>query len=72
MTGLRKLGDGVYVDKDGTLHLDAAEMCIARGFVPSQKNQDAIEAAAREVFAGTAIEIQEDAAEVIGPRGGWR
>lgn len=49
---MRQLGPGVYVDDDGTLHLDARAMCVAAGVEPTKENQDTLEAAAREVFDG--------------------
>lgn len=59
---MKELGIGVYVDDDGTLHLDARAMCIGNGYEPTQENQDALESAARDVFAelGVPVETLDD------------
>lgn len=47
-----ELAPGVYSDNDGTMHLDAREMCLAVGVEPTDDNQERIAAAAREVIEG--------------------
>lgn len=49
-SGWTELAPGVYADADGTCHLDAEEMCLAVGVEPTDKNQETIAAAAREVI----------------------
>lgn len=49
---MQKLMPGVYVDADGTMHIDAVEMCVANGYEPTPENQAALEAAARDVADG--------------------
>lgn len=40
-----------WVDADGTMHIDAVKCCKVLGMPPTQQNQDAVERAARQVFA---------------------
>lgn len=42
--------ESIWLDPDGTLHLDAVKLCKAHGYPATKENQDMVEAAAREVF----------------------
>jgi len=57
---LRRLGPGVYVGEDDALHLDLPELCEDHGIPPTEENQAALAAAAREVFAGAVFEEHND------------
>lgn len=46
----RWIAPGAYVDGDGTLHLELAEMCEAAGVPPTAANQARLEEAARELL----------------------
>jgi hypothetical protein len=44
----RKLEPGMYATPDGTLYLDAAELCVAHGYLPTRANQEMIARYAKE------------------------
>ncbi|HWQ34868.1 MAG TPA: hypothetical protein VNQ79_18640 [Blastocatellia bacterium] len=48
---LRRLDPGVYVDEEGALHLDLAELLAAAGIAASRENMTLLEQAARELVA---------------------
>ena len=67
----RKLRPGVYVETDGTLHLDLPEMCEAAGFEPTPANQAIIQRAF--VDFAEAVGIVPEVEEInVGGRGVWR
>lgn len=55
----RELAPGVTEDDAGVVHIDAALVCIALGYDPTPENQDEVERAARKVFAGAAVEVDD-------------
>jgi hypothetical protein len=54
---VRRLGPGVYVDANGALHVDAAELCAAHGYAPTEENQDMLIRAAREMFPPAVLTV---------------
>lgn len=44
-----KLTEGVYVDDDGTLHIDVARVIVANGYEPTPENKAVVERAARSL-----------------------
>lgn len=58
---MKQLAPGVYVDVDKTLHIDAAELCIANGYEPTAENQAKLEAAARLLLTpkGGVVDVVE-------------
>ena len=53
----RRIAPGAYVDEEGTLHLDLAEMCEAAGVAPTAENQDRLERAAREMMPDAEVAV---------------
>ncbi len=58
--GMRRVRPGVYVDRTGTLHVSAREVCQSFGLVPTPENQDAIERGFRRILAEEAPGIAVD------------
>jgi hypothetical protein len=48
---MQKIGPGIYISKDGGLHVSAAEICEALGYPPTPGNMAVAEEAARDAFA---------------------
>lgn len=55
-----QIAPGCYVDEEGTLHLDALEVCEAAGVDPTDENQERLAEVARAEFADrpTAVSVE--------------
>jgi hypothetical protein len=62
--GMRKIGPGLYVTKEGALHVDGAEICASLGCPPTAENlkiaEDAAVQAVRESWPDITIEHRDD------------
>ena len=57
--GMRRIAPGLYVDNREALHIDTPTFCAANGYPPTQHNIEMLERAAREMFPGVEVTMED-------------
>jgi hypothetical protein len=59
LTGMKKLGPGIYADGIGTMHLDVRELLEANGWPDTPENRAILEQQFREYCRASGIPVIE-------------